>query len=162
MFDELTIEVTADPSLLADVHFHTTSIAYRSYFPPGSVHPTIQELALMWGERLLDQTACALAAWRSGEPVGAVVVRLDPDFDSEGQLLGLHVLPDRWGGGIGGALHDAALKTLKARHYAKGGLWVIADNARARRMYERRDWRLRQGIELDYLGVREVRYGRVF
>jgi ribosomal protein S18 acetylase RimI-like enzyme len=85
---------------------------------------------------------------------------MDPDFDSEGKLLGLHVLPDRWGDGIGSALHDAALKTLEARAYAKAGLWVIANNARACQMYERRGWSLRHGVELDYLGVREVRYGR--
>lgn len=160
LFGDLRIEVTADPSLLAELHFHTVSIAYREFFPSDSPPPTILELTHVWEERLADDSACALAALRHGEPVGAVGVRQDPDFDSEGQLLGLHVLPDRWGQGIGGVLHDAAVESLKARAYARAGLWVIADNSRARRLYEKRGWVLRPGVELDYLGIREVRYYR--
>lgn len=157
---DLRIEVTGDPSLLAKIHFHTVSIAYREFFPSDSPPPTIDELTDVWQERLADESACALAASRHGEPVGAVAVRRDPDFESEGQLLGLHVVPDRWGQGFGGSLHEAAVRTLKAREYARAGLWVIADNSRARRMYENRGWVLRPGVELDYLGIREVRYRR--
>jgi ribosomal protein S18 acetylase RimI-like enzyme len=154
---ETTIEGTFDALLLAKLHLRTVSVAYRTFFSD-SPPPTLRELTHLWEERLADPTMSALAVSRGGETVGAVAVRQDPDFDSEGQLLGLHVLPDYWGQGFGSALHDRALLALSAQAYRTAGLWVIADNIRARRMYEERSWALRPGVELNYLGVREVRY----
>ena len=51
---ELTIESTRDATLIANVHFRTVLIAYKSFFPPESLAPTIQELSLVWKERLTD------------------------------------------------------------------------------------------------------------
>ena len=96
-------------------------------------------------------------ATRDGRPVGSVLTRADPDFP-EGQLAGLHVLTTEWGQGIGGTLHDAAVAELTAVGYPAAGLWVIAANRRARRMYERRGWLLRPGIEQADYGATEVRY----
>ncbi len=38
-------------------------------------------------------------------------------------------------------LHDEALRTLAAGGSTSARLWVLEDNARARRFYERRGWR---------------------
>jgi ribosomal protein S18 acetylase RimI-like enzyme len=157
---ELTIESTRDATLIANIHFRTVLIAYKSFFPPESSAPTIQELSFVWKERLEDPTARGFAASLDGHAVGMVVVRRDPDFDPEGQLLGLHVLPHVWGRGIGSALHDKAVETLRDQLYGSAGLWTIAANKRARRMYERRDWVTVPGIELNHDGVSEVRYTR--
>lgn len=132
-----SIEATGNPALIAEIHFKTISVAYRDFFP-SDAPPTLRELTLLWDERLADQSACALAASHHGKPVGAVAIRRDPDFESEGQLLGLYVSPDHWGHGCGGALHDAAVQILRAQAYAKAGLWVIAANVRARHLYEKR------------------------
>jgi ribosomal protein S18 acetylase RimI-like enzyme len=78
----------------------------------------------------------------------------------EGQIAGLHVLPSQWGQGIGSALHDSALAELSSAGYRTAGLCVIAANHRARRMYEKRGWVLRQGAEQNAYGVTEVRYRR--
>ena len=157
---ELTIESTRDATLIANVHFRTVLIAYKSFFPPESLAPTIQELSLVWKERLTDPSTGCFVASLDGHTVGVVVVRRDPDFDLEGQLLGLHVLPDVWGRGIGSALHDKAVETLRDQLYVSAGLWTIAANKRARRMYERRGWVTVPGIELSHDGVSEVRYTR--
>ena len=157
---ELIIESTRDATLIAKVHFRTVLIAYKSFFPPESPAPTIQELSLVWEERLADPTARGIAASLNGHTVGMAVVRRDPDFDPEGQLLGLHVLPDVWGRGIGSALHDKAVETLRDQLYDSAGLWTIAANKRARRMYEGRGWVTVPGIELNHDGVSEVRYTR--
>jgi ribosomal protein S18 acetylase RimI-like enzyme len=156
----LVIEATTDPELLAGVHLKTISVAYTQYFPAGSVAPTASELAETWSERLADPSATALIARTSGRVLGAVAVRADPDFDGEGQLMGLHVLPAEWGHGVGGALHDAAISQLAGRRLQRAGLWVIADNTRARSMYEARRWIPRPEFTLQTIGVTEVRYGR--
>jgi hypothetical protein len=41
------------------------------------------------------------------------------------------------------------------------GLWVLAANDRARRMYEHRGWTLCANTIRDYLGVQELRYLRL-
>jgi ribosomal protein S18 acetylase RimI-like enzyme len=54
-----------------------------------------------------------------------------------GEVVAIYVDPPQWGTGAGRALMDAALDRLAARGFASVRLWVLADNARARRFYER-------------------------
>ncbi len=154
----LGIEATRDVDLIASIHAETVSFAYAGFFPQDSPAPTVGELAGIWAARLADRTATALVCRAEGRVVGTVMVRQDPDFAGEGQLVGLHVLPDAWGRGVGTALHDAGLQTLAEAGFKTAGLWVIAQNQRARTMYSSRGWVLVAGVELDIVGVTEVRY----
>jgi ribosomal protein S18 acetylase RimI-like enzyme len=159
---DISIERTVDIELLARLHLETVTVAYKGFFPPTSLPPTTTDLSERWRRRLSDPPTRAFVAWANGRPVGAVAIGIDPDFRGEGQLMGLHVLPSEWGRGIGSALHDAALNEMVARSFTTAGLWVIADNERARKMYESRGWALRPGLELRDLGITEVRYKREF
>jgi ribosomal protein S18 acetylase RimI-like enzyme len=156
--DELRICSSNNVGLLASVHADTVAFAYASFFPSDSPAPTATELQEIWIERVADPTATALIAYDSERAVGSVMVRRDPDFPAEGQLLGLHVLPHAWGRGVGSALHDAAIARLMGVGYPNAGLWVLAVNQRARRMYETRRWSLLPGIEISPHGLTEVRY----
>jgi GNAT superfamily N-acetyltransferase len=148
----------ADAAVIAALHKETITVAYRGFFP-SSPPPTVAELEAVWTTRLADPTAVALVARCDGRPTGSVMARADPEF-AEGEIVGLHVLPSQWGKGIGGALHDAALAALCGAGHRSAGLWVIAANERARRMYERRGWACRPGVEQSPYGVTEVRYWR--
>jgi GNAT superfamily N-acetyltransferase len=148
----------ADAGVIAAVHQAAVTFAYRGFFPD-SPPPTVAELQAIWVTRLADPTAAVLLASRDGRPAGSVMASADPQF-GEGQIAGLHVLPAEWGQGVGGALHDAALTVLSAAGHRTAGLWVIAANRRARRMYERRGWALLPGVEQQDYGVTEVRYRR--
>lgn len=156
----ITIVPCADAAVLAALHHAAITVAYRGYFP-NTPPPTVAELQATWTTRLADPTAIALLASRNGQPAGSVMARADPEF-GEGQVLGLHVLPSQWGQRIGSELHDSALAVLSKAGYRTAGLWVIAANQRARRMYEKRGWLLRPGVEKDDYGVTEVRYYREF
>ncbi|MFB6395375.1 GNAT family N-acetyltransferase [Polymorphospora lycopeni] len=59
---------------------------------------------------------------------------LDPAY---GEILGLYVDPDHWGTGVGGRLLAAAREALAERGWTELRLWVLIDNVRARRFYER-------------------------
>jgi len=155
---DVAIVPCADAGVIAALHQATVAVAYREYFPD-SPPPTVAGLRAIWAQRLADPTAVALAACRGGRPVGSVLARADPDFPG-GQLVGLHVLPPEWGKGIGSDLHDAALAVLSQAGYHDAGLWVIAGNSRARRMYERRGWVRCPGAGQQAYGVIEVRYRR--
>jgi len=54
-------------------------------------------------------------------------------------LHGLYVVPEAWGTGVAVALHDAALAALPDCPEVK--LWVLEENRRARRFYEKHGWR---------------------
>lgn len=66
----------------------------------------------------------------------------DEGSDSRmGELYAIYVDPDHWGEGVGGALIDAVKATLAADGFADMRLWVLTDNRRARRFYERHGMR---------------------
>ena len=104
--DGVRVVRCGDPAVLASLYVRTVLLAYRSFFPADAVPPTFESLRDTWSQRLADPTATAFTASVGNEPVGSVMVRQDPDFTEEGQIVGLHVLPAQWGQGIGGKLHD--------------------------------------------------------
>lgn len=138
-------------------------VAYAGIFPPHSPEPRPDAVQRQWEVAFTDPTCRAfLAEEDDGGAVGTVAVRSDPDISGTGQLRRLHVLPEWWGSGVGTALHDVALAALRIAGYAQAGLWVLADNRRARVFYERRGWQLVEGevLALPDAGVIEVRYRR--
>jgi GNAT superfamily N-acetyltransferase len=62
-------------------------------------------------------------------------VAVDPPW-----LEALYVAPSAWGSGVADRLHDAAVAELRARGVERARLWVLEENHRARRFYERHGW----------------------
>ncbi len=70
-------------------------------------------------------------------------------------------MPEAWGSGAGSALMAAVIAALRANGFAAAHLWVLEDNPRARRFYEREGWSPADGRRREeFLGVpvTEVRY----
>ena len=79
---------------------------------------------------------------------------------SRAELYTLYVAPDWWSTGTGRALMDRVLAEVRAESYPGIILWVLKENRRARRFYERAGF-VRQGSEHpSFAGVPEVRYAR--
>jgi GNAT superfamily N-acetyltransferase len=57
-------------------------------------------------------------------------------------LNGLYVRPSAWGTGVAARLHDRAVEAIRSSGHERARLWVLEQNTRARRFYERRGWRL--------------------
>ena len=95
-----------------------------------------------------------------GGVVGGVVVRADTTAPSGFLLERLYVDPARWSAGVGGLLHDEAVRAARERGAWRMNLWVLRHNHRAREMYERRGWRLVAGEQLAHTSppITEVRY----
>jgi ribosomal protein S18 acetylase RimI-like enzyme len=84
-----------------------------------------------------------------------------PPYDSE--LVSLHVHKDRQGQGAGRALIAAAAQTLSLRGCQSLMLWVLAENRRARALYEQLGGQM-IGEKTSLLGegdiaAREIAYG---
>jgi GNAT superfamily N-acetyltransferase len=58
------------------------------------------------------------------------------------ELYALYVAPAWWSTGTGRALMDRVLSEVRAQGYPRIVLWVLEQNARARRFYERAGFRL--------------------
>ena len=81
--------------------------------------------------------------------------------DPTGELWMLNAHPAHHGSGAATALHGHALDLLRAQGHEQALLWVVDDNPRARRFYEREGWRADGVSKTDRIGgaeVAEVRY----
>ena len=120
--------------LLATVQEQASVAALGHIFPP-ELYPYPREaIRARWAEALADPAKRALIAAVEDEPAGAACV-------SEEWLEGLYVVPGRWGTGLADALYGQALELVRALGSTRCHLWVLEDNVRARRFYERRGWR---------------------
>ena len=116
-----------------------------------------------WRERLAepDPSHTVLVGEDDGSVVAFAWCGESRDSADEGELYAIYALPEAWGSGAGPALIARMLEALRAGGYAEASLWVLEDNPRARRFYEREGWRPDGGQrEETFLGVpvREVRY----
>lgn len=103
--------------------------AFSHIFPP-DLYPFPDEAVR---ERWRTAGGRIVLAHRDGRPVGLAAV--------EGCWLnGLYVVPSEWGTGVARELHDVAVQEIAARH-DEAKLWVLEENPRARRFYERLGWR---------------------
>jgi RimJ/RimL family protein N-acetyltransferase len=83
-------------------------------------------------ERWLVFPGAVLLAEQDGAPVG--IAAIDACW-----LHGLYVVPEAWGTGVALTLHDEALAAMP--DCAEVKLWVLEENRRARRFYEKNGWR---------------------
>jgi GNAT superfamily N-acetyltransferase len=151
-----------DAAAVAEVHVRTWQAAYEHVFG-GERLATIDnpERRARW-ERWLEAGERVWVAEPEGRVVGFAWIGDSRDVAAadEGELFAIYVLPEAWGSGAGAALMGAALPALRER-YPTSILWVLEDNPRARRFYEREGWSLDGGRKEDtFLGVEvtEVRY----
>ncbi len=90
------------------------------------------------GERILiaevDGTTVGFCGYGPGRDEGTSACT--------GEIMGLYVLRDHWGRGIGSALTEKSLEDLAAAGFDNVFLWVLETNLRTIRFYERGGWQL--------------------
>jgi ribosomal protein S18 acetylase RimI-like enzyme len=154
-----------DAAAIAEVHVRTWQDAYEHVFGAERLTGvTVEQRLPMWRQILqgADQTAF-VAEGDGGNVIGWCTVGPSRDDDADGELWGIYVLSDAWGTGAGTALMAAGIEALRDSGCRAVILWVLEDNPRARRFYEREGWVLDgERKEDEFLGVAvtEVRYRR--
>lgn len=154
----------ADAAAIASVHVRTWQGAYAHVFPEEGLRALpVERREAFWHEWLTSppHAVSVFVAGAEGEVVGFVSVGASRDEEGAGELYAIYVLPEAWGSGAGPALMASALEALRAAGFAEATLWVLADNPRARRFYEREGWRVDGATRREeFLGVEveEVRY----
>lgn len=101
-----------------------------------------------WRSQLVNVdriTSEFVAVAADGTVLGMMVVgpSTDPDAverGSPGHVYALYVLAERWGAGLGHALHEQGMHSLSEAGHTEATLWVLEGNLRALRFYGRHGW----------------------
>lgn len=141
MFD-LRIAAPPDARGIAEVHVATWRSAYRGLVAPRYLDGLDANARVTQWQRILSEVPAERRHWvaaSGGLTVGFASAgpARDEDLDATGELYALYVSPEHWCQGIGAALLDAALTFVRTQGRPRVSLWVLADNDRARRFYER-------------------------
>ncbi len=118
--------------------------------------PSGVQSAMEWPTGLLS----VLVAVRDGDVMAMASLgdnRSPDDEDSpSGELWMLNVDPAAWGSCVATAIHDEALAALARDGHRRVVLWVVEQNHRARRFYEREGWTVDGASKLEKIGGVEL------
>ena len=123
-----------DAQTLLDIHRAAALEAFAHVFPPERYPFPSEAIGARWNHVLESRELEVAVALRRGRAVGFVA--FEP-----GRLDSLYVVPDEWGSGAADLLYRYALRRLESWPGRPFRLWVLAENPRARRFYERRGWK---------------------
>ena len=137
---DVRIAVGADAEAVERIRIRGWQAAYRHVFPPEE----LDRLQVDWA-RWKRQIETPPFGWtifvaeNDGVICGFAAAGPSRDGGSAGELYAIYVDPDAWSTGAGRALIERAEERL-AETYDEAVLWVLDDNPRARRFYERAGW----------------------
>lgn len=149
------------------LHQRSRVAAYSSFLSADALaEPTPEAMGRYWTERVTWEGADhrMTVAERDGRLVGFSYLGPDDEGDpATGLLNAIHLEPDERGRGTGRALMVDALDAMRARGWSRAALWVLRENATARRFYERGGWTATGEQRDDVIGttvVPQLRYAR--
>ena len=159
----------ADCDRVAEIRIGGWRSAYRGLMPQSHLDGlSVTEDAARHRTRFAaaDGSALDLVAERAGEVVGWACHGPYRDGEvrtADAELYAIYVDPAHYGDGIGQSLLDESVRRCTAARHPRMLLWVLKDNARARRFYEQAGFHA-DGTEEPYevagVPVPEVRYVR--
>jgi GNAT superfamily N-acetyltransferase len=151
-----------DAAAVAEVHVRTWQAAYREVLPLDRLDAvTVGQRVPLWERLLANPELSTYVAEQDDRIVAFVNVGPGREPDADGELYAIYALPDAWGTGAARDLMAAGLAALREAGHARAVLWVLEDNPRARRFYEREGWTCDGARkEEQFLGTNlaEVRY----
>jgi len=158
---QVRVATPDDALAIETIRVHGWRAAYRHILPAEALDALpIDETR--WRRRIVDPPPgwAIVVADEDERVVGFATTGPSRDEDGIGELYAIYVDPAHWSTGAGRALLERAEAVLRAR-YAEATLWVLEDNDRARRFYERAGWAPDGGCKAEErFGIRapEVRY----
>ena len=156
---------------LARIQVHGWQTAYRGIFPDELLDGfTIEKRTQVFTERLGNPDYPSDREWlceRDGESIGWLswIPSRDDDDDPRvvAEVAAVYVHPSAWRMGVGALLMEHIHAHITALGpYRETTLWVLEDNPRARRFYERHGYQTdgSRKAQPKFRQVMEVRYRR--
>jgi len=171
MTSEIRDASPADADGIALVHVRSWQAAYRGLMPQEHLDQLdVARRAQGWTRSLTnaDPSRYATLVAIADEQVAgfaSIGPTRDPDADpaSTGEVRAIYLLPQAWGQGLGRDLMSATLARLAVLGYQAATLWVLKENARARRFYQAAGFTTdgaEQTEDIAGAPVTEIRYRR--
>ena len=164
--DRVRAATVEDLEAIAGISVRGWRFAYRGHVPDEILDGLSEEERVReWGERVREPgDTRAWVVEREGRVAGFAFTGpgRDPDLPrAAGDLYALYVEPAAVGTGLGRELFARAVDDLSERGFDPVVVWVLRENERARRFYERAGFREDGATKVeDYEGapMHEVRY----
>ena len=159
MIRKATLE---DAVAIARIQVGTWRVAYAGIVPGDYLASLSEEKRVKsWEERLTDGRSIILVAEKDGEVIGWASggASRDEDAGSDTEVYAIYVSPEHWDGGVGCELMTRMEESLPES--GSTTLWVLQENRRAIRFYERMGYGpdgAQKEIQLGGTGLCEVRF----
>lgn len=137
----------ADAEPIAEVQVESWRWAYPGLLPQSYLDAlSVERRARGWSALLAPGAASRTVTWVASDEDGCCGLASAGPVRSEsagvGELFSLYVRPRAIGTGAGRLLLSYVTAQLKMMLYGSAVLWVLEENQRARRFYERAGWAL--------------------
>ena len=155
-----------DAIAIAGVHVRSWQAAYAGIVPQAILDRlSVERRAGYWRqaiERAGDERVLVVESDSRIRGFASIGPARDDDLrPGSGELYAIYVEPESWSTGLGRSLFASAVEELRGRRFAALVLWVLTDNARARRFYEAAGW-VADGtnrlLDFDGTPLEELRY----
>lgn len=131
---------------IGEIGFASWNAAYADIVPEAFLRDYTPQKRADTLRRLLPERPEEYYLFRLAEtPVGFAIIGPPQDAglpEKTGEVHAFYFMPDVWGRGYAGDAMAFCLERLRALGYTAAVLWVLEDNARARRFYEKQGFRL--------------------
>lgn len=158
----------SDIPALARVHVASWQAAYRYILPDEILsNLSFEQFESNWKRNFNDTQRVNLVIEVDTEVKGFLSFGSSRDDDTTtmtAEIYGLYVVPELWGEGYGRELWTEAAQHLQGK-FSEATLWVLQNNTRARRFYERIGFAYDaqvKNISLCGVELPEVRYRKQF
>lgn len=149
---------------LGEIHSEYWKVAYKDIIPDEILNNITSEKREKYFEKALKEGLEEDAIISNDkQAIGFICIGKcrDEDKDSTyGEIWGIYLLPQYWNKGIGSILINWGLEELRKRGYKKVTLWVLEENLKARRFYEKVGFKQEDLVKEICIGktLRECRY----
>lgn len=153
-----------DAKVMGEIHSASWKVTYKGIVPDSFLDRiSAESRANYFLKALTERFEEDVLIYVDDKAVGLMTIGKCRDEDQQdfcGEIWGIYLLPEYWDKGIGKHFITWGLQEMKARGYQKVTLWVLEDNIRARRFYEKIGFTHDGTVKEIFLGkkLNEVRY----
>ena len=144
-----------DYAAVSDIYEQSWRYAYKGIIPQdyldsiphgrwvGGINSGRTDIGAFDGGRLIGTASFCRSRWEK--------------FRDCGEIVSIYLLPEYIGRGAGSALMERCVSELKEQGWSSILLWVLEDNVRARRFYEKHGFTATGEVMENNIGGRELR-----
>lgn len=129
-----------DSKIISEIHALSWKVAYKGIIPQEYLDDLKDDFWVIAFQNWISNNILTVQLLCENEtPVGCIAYgkARDEKFLDWGEIVSIYILPDYWRKGYGHKLLETALTDMKSKGYQNCYLWVLRDNYRAKKFYEK-------------------------